>query len=116
MPRRNEETFPEVLFDFLRHLPWWVGPIVIAVTFVVLRWAMPALIDVPQPQFDPSTPEKGVGYASQILGKAGADFSRLAAPWVTLGVTVVWLFALAAKYMDTRKRSDSLTANRPRPQ
>lgn len=104
MPRRNQESFPELLHAVLRKVPWWIGPLLIAATYIVSRWAIPSLIDVPQLQYDGSTPEKAVGFANQIFGKAGADFSRMAAPWASLFVAGVWLFALAAKYQDSKQK------------
>jgi hypothetical protein len=99
MPRRKQnDSFPELLFQALRNLPWWVGPLFIAAAFLILRFGIPALIDVPQLQPDLTSPDKAMGVSKQILGKSGADFSRMAAPWATLFVSGVWVFALVAKF------------------
>lgn len=74
------------------------------VTFALLRWAIPGLIDLPHLEYDSGTPEKAVGFGRQILGKAGADFSRIVAPWASLFVLGVWGLALIDKY---RRASDA---------
>lgn len=98
MARIKKESFPEVMLQFFRSVPWWIGPIAIAVTFVILRWAIPAAIEVPQIHADLSTPEKAIGLSNQIMGNGAAQASRFLAPWLTAVVGAIWFGAMAFKY------------------
>lgn len=111
MGRKKEEPFPQLLFGMFRNVPWWIGPILIVATFVLLRWVIPPVMDVPQ-LIDHSTPEKKVGFGLDVLRHAGAKFSRLAAPWASLFVAAIWIAAMAAKYFKPQSRERESTRGR----
>jgi hypothetical protein len=104
MARRNEETPPELLFQVLRRVPWWVGPILIVFAFVFLAWVFPAIVDVPQLKYDGSTPDTAMQFSQDMLRKSVAGVSRMLAPWITALIVGVWIVALIVKCHDRRKR------------
>lgn len=84
------------LFDLLRHVPWWVGPILIAVVFVSFRYVVPALFFSTPPSPDLS---------SQISKVSDPVFRRLSigmAPILAGIVAVMWMVAEASKFARRR--------------
>jgi hypothetical protein len=105
MARRKEETFPELLFQVLRRVPWWVGPVLIVTAFVFLEWLFPAIFDVPQLKYEtPATPDTAMQFSQDVLRKSAAGVSRMLAPWISLLIAGVWIVALLVKFHDRRTR------------
>ena len=92
MGRRQQRTVLDELFDALKHVPVWVGPLLAVVVFVVIRVIAPHLF-VKQP--------------------SGVDLSKVVEPllpvlsWVASGVVVVIWLAAEAHKLGNRRLLDS---------
>lgn len=81
--RRNEPSIVDGLFDLLVSVPVWVGPVLAAVVFALLRWVVPTIL----------------GGSTELGGIAGgittvfATVAAGAAPWVSVGILLVWVWA-----------------------
>ena len=105
MGRRKKETPPEVLFHFLTAMPFWVGPFLAVAVFVGLRFVVPAIIEIRDPQFSSETPQEATDFGLAIFFSGIAKASRLVALWVALAVGGLWIAAETAKLAKPNKRS-----------
>jgi len=91
MARRGKGLLTDELLQILTMVPWWVGPILAGITFLVFRFLLPAVF---QPNSaDPMS--KGMGLTLSI-------FAYQAAPWVGLFVVAVWVAAEVRKWQRRR--------------
>lgn len=96
--RRNKKTILDDLYEQLVLAPWWIGPIVAAIGFATFQFAVPWVLM--------RTVEKDV--AGKTLSNILTPMSIGAAPWVTLVIGMIWLFAMITKMLN-RKRLDRQT-------
>ncbi|MBM79446.1 MAG: hypothetical protein CMJ78_02480 [Planctomycetaceae bacterium] len=87
MPRRRKPEFLQVLYDLFRLTPIWVGPVVAACSYGLIRWGVPAL-------FEPAFPEEA---ANRTFNHIVSNLAPMVAPYVGGLVLFVWLFALFDK-------------------
>jgi restriction system protein len=91
--KQSTDTLDE-LFDLLLVIPWWAGPIVIAVCWSLFRFMAPAVF-------------RAVGSSDNAvlagMSKTLASISIAVSPYVALGVTAIWLIALVKKAMNSTR-------------
>lgn len=88
MPRRRSESVIDVLSGLLSVMPAWAGPALAAFAYAVLLWGSPLIVPPADAAFSPTTTLK------QVFGTAGVA----AAPWVGIGILVLWLVAEFQKW------------------
>lgn len=87
MPQRRSRSVIDEVYDVLMLMPVWGGPLFALLVFAILRWGSPLIIPPVDAPFTVTTPLK------QMIGKAGVG----AAPWIGLGVLVLWIVAEVQK-------------------
>lgn len=97
MARRRSQSDPNLddLLDFLRTVPWWVGPPLMLLTWLVLHDFLPAFINDYLPGRDNEFVKPGL----QMLTMMSVTLS----PFITGIVVVVWIVALFKKIGDRRR-------------
>ncbi len=96
--RRSEfESFLGDLLGFLRMVPWWVGPIVIALSWVLFAYVMPWVLLLIGALFGDG--DKGFG---RSLFTGLAHFPRAVAPYAAGVVGFVWVVALEQNFLPGR--------------
>lgn len=88
--RRNEPSLFEDLFQFLREVPIWVGPILAVIVFAVLRWVIPLILAI-------------LLSDNEVADVSLSVFSRVsigAAPLFAGAVLMVWIAAEVKKLVD----------------
>ena len=93
--RKQEESFLDVLFDLFTMVPIWVGPIFAATVYTALHWGLPWYFSEPEPD----------NLVHKPLFSIASKLGPMLAPWVTLLILAVWVFA------EIRKRSDQKRLN-----
>lgn len=89
MPRsRYDTSFLDDLMEMFKRVPWWVGPIVIFVTWLLLRFVIPFIFLA----LLPSNP-----VATDIF----APTSVIAAPFVAGLVGLTWVAGLTLRWIDS---------------
>lgn len=99
MSRRHnqEENFFRDLFQLLRNAPWWVGPPIILITWLILGLVIPGVFGM-QPA--PGTQE-GKPSGLQILHILG-EFSSQAALPITGLLALIWIAALISRRTEAK--------------
>jgi len=96
--RRSKRGFVDELFDLLVQVPIWVGPVLAAIVFVVLRWILPAAF--------------AAGSGENEISRGGMNvFAKMAhgsAPWALLLTLMIWAAAEFKKFA-TRRTFDRQT-------
>ena len=105
MPRRKENSFVDELFDLLLVVPIWVGPVLAAVVFVLLRWVIPAALG------------GSVGAQNMTSSAVGglSMFAFKGAPWAGAGVLMIWVGAEIKKLLNGRRLEMQTGGEHPRP-
>jgi len=100
MPRRKSEAdrFLDDVFDFLCVMPWWIGPPVILVTWVMFAFVIPMILSI----------TGGGDDVSSTVHTTIAPVCVMLAPFIALVVAMIWLFTLIRKWQDAH-RLDSQT-------
>lgn len=88
MPRRRSGSVIDEVYEVLLLLPAWGGPISALLVFAVLRWGSPLIVPAADAPFAVTIPLK------QVVGTAGV----WAAPWVGVGILVLWVVAEVQKW------------------
>ncbi len=83
--RPREGSFSDVVLDILLAAPIWVGPILAGLAFLALRFGWPAVFS-------------GDDAANAMLTGMGPAI----APWMALGVVVLWIAAEVRKWQRRR--------------
>jgi restriction system protein len=96
--KKRTISIGETLFDdldkLLTELPWWMGPPMAGVAYVLLRFAFPALAGVfPHPDVSPV--QQG---AHNFLDPAVGGLPERLAPWAAGLVLFMWLVSLLRKW------------------
>lgn len=90
--RSNADEIADELFAMFRAAPWWFGPPVILFAWVLLKWTMPALFGLVSPASEES-PAPPIGEMLSLI-------SATVAPWAAGLVGLIWVTALAVKFID----------------
>ncbi len=93
MRKKKDGEFFELLWTMFTNLPWWVGPPVIALTYLLFTTVFPALIQ----GFVSNAMSHVPGAAPKGLPHNGGPLVTVFAPVFTLGVTIMWLASLVHK-------------------
>lgn len=91
--RGEDESFVDVLFDFLMVCPWWVGLALAPVVYGLMGWLLPWLL---------LTLVGGTQHGTALLG-AFANLLRMLAPWLGGAVLFVWVATELKKWVSRRR-------------
>src|SRR5438552_206999 len=89
MARRKEDGFLELIFDWFKAVPFWVGPVLAVVVFLACRFGLPRLF-----------PEgNGAGNPAVFYRLFYAIFS-----WMLSGIILLaWIAAEIHKFLNRRR-------------
>jgi len=99
MARRRSQN-KDVILDDLREIfalaPWWVGPPVMACTWILFRYALPGMAGL-------FLADKGEDPFASSLINGVAMFASVMAPFATAVVAFVWIISLVQKFINARR-------------
>ncbi len=101
--RRNRHDFtPADAIELMTRFPAWVGPLLIAVVFVAMRWLIPwCLVDEHLKETLSSRPPSGM-FWPVYFGAAGSA-SQFLAPYAAALIGGLWVAAEAMKWWSRRR-------------
>ena len=103
MPRRNDRSVLDDLFEAFIECPTWVGPLIAAIVYVVMNWLIPIWAQSQKPTHLPD-----------FVSKINSELPRLFAPYFAGIVLLVWVIAEIRKF-STREKFNRVKPSRDVP-